>query len=43
MILPKSLVEKLNALAKERGLSRAAYIRMVLLQHVRDEPSPPRA
>ena len=39
MILPKDLVKKLDALAKVKGLSRAAYIRMVLLEHVRNEPS----
>ena len=37
MILPKDLVEKLDTLAKVKGLSRAAYIRMILLEHVRAE------
>ena len=37
MILPKDLVKKLDALAKVKGLSRAAYIRMILLEHVRAE------
>ena len=36
IILPKELVEKLDALAKARGLARAAYIRMVLLEHIKD-------
>ena len=38
MILPKDLVEKLDALAKVKGLSRAAYIRMILLEHVGNAP-----
>jgi metal-responsive CopG/Arc/MetJ family transcriptional regulator len=35
--LPKDLLEKLTALAKRKGLSRASFIRMVLTEHVNEE------
>jgi len=34
--LSKELLEKLTALARLKGLSRASYIRMVLTEHVHD-------
>lgn len=34
VIFPKELVESLTALAKAKGLTRTAYIRMVLTEHV---------
>lgn len=34
LILPRELVETLTALANRKGLSRSAYIRMVLTEHV---------
>ena len=40
IILPKELVKKLTALAKGRGLSRAAFIRMTLFERARDEQPP---
>lgn len=38
-ILPKELVETLTELAKAKGLSRAAYMRMVLTEHVQETES----
>jgi metal-responsive CopG/Arc/MetJ family transcriptional regulator len=35
--LPAKLLEKLTALAEKKGLSRAAYIRMVLTEHTSEE------
>jgi len=34
--LPKELLEALGTLAKAKGLSRTAYIRMVLTEHVNE-------
>ena len=42
IILPKQLVKKLTELAKARGLSRAAFIRMALFERARDEPPSPK-
>jgi predicted DNA binding CopG/RHH family protein len=35
--LSNSLLDRITALAKRHGLSRAAYIRLVLSQHVEKE------
>jgi len=35
--LPDELLEKLNQLAQRKGLTRAAYIRMVLTGEVQEE------
>lgn len=37
VILPKELVETLTKLAKDNGLARTAYIRMVLTKHVQEQ------
>ena len=37
VILPKELVETLTKLAKDKGLARTAYIRMVLTGHVQEQ------
>jgi metal-responsive CopG/Arc/MetJ family transcriptional regulator len=37
LILPRELVETLTALANRKGLSRSAYIRMVLTEYVRTQ------
>lgn len=34
--LPAELLDRLTELAKDRGLSRASYIRMVLTDHVKE-------
>lgn len=40
LVLPDELLKSLNALARRKGLSRAAYIRMALTEHVRVESQP---
>jgi len=35
--LPRELLEKLNELARRKGLSRASYIRMILTEHVQEQ------
>ena len=35
--LPAELAERLTELAKNKGLSRTAYIRMVLTEHVQEQ------
>jgi metal-responsive CopG/Arc/MetJ family transcriptional regulator len=35
--LPAKLLERLTALAEKKGLSRAAYIRMVLTEHTSEQ------
>lgn len=35
--LPAELAERLTEMAKRKGLSRAAYVRMVLTEHVQEE------
>ena len=35
--LPQELLDRLNDLAKEKGLSRSALIRMVLTEYARQE------
>lgn len=35
--LPAELLDRLTELAKERGLSRASYIRMILTDHVKEQ------
>jgi len=37
LVLPRELVETLGARARRKGLSRAAYIRMILTEHVQVE------
>lgn len=40
LVLPDELLKSLNALARRKGLSRAAYIRMALTEHVQVESQP---
>ena len=35
IIFPLEVIEKVEALAKERGLSVGAYIRMLVFEHVK--------
>jgi metal-responsive CopG/Arc/MetJ family transcriptional regulator len=40
LVLPDDLLKSLNTLARRKGLSRAAYIRMALTEHVQVESQP---
>ncbi len=40
LVLPDDLLKSLNTLARRKGLSRAAYIRMALTEHVEAETQP---
>lgn len=40
LVLPDELLRSLNTLAKRKGLSRAAYIRMALTEQVQVESQP---
>lgn len=35
--LPKPAIERLDEVAKQEGMSRSAYARLVLLNHLRQE------
>ena len=35
--LPRDLLEKLNGLAQRKGLTRGAFIRMLLTEYVREQ------
>ncbi len=40
LVLPDDLLKSLTILAKKKGLSRAAYIRMALTEHIQVESQP---